>query len=117
MFGIGKFANATGQRWKYQVWLGTTLGASLVSLAFFSLWQGNPAGLPVGLTTAVYFPTCIFWFVWWAAAIRCPACNVRLGWYHMNHGSSNDAVERIADAQACPACGFVPPVESRPTVG
>lgn len=55
MFRIGRFASATGQRWKYQVWLATTAAAIAVSAAFFSLWRGNPADLPVGLTTAVYF--------------------------------------------------------------
>ena len=109
MFGIGRFANATDQRWKYRVWLGATLVAILVSVAFFSLWQGNPVGLPVGPTIAVYFPVCVFWFAWWAAAIRCPACGIRIGWYHMSHGSASDAVDRIAAVEVCPACGFVPP--------
>lgn len=108
MFRIGRFASATGQRWKYRVWLAATAAAIAVSVAFFSLWRGNPAGLPVGLTTAVYFPVCIFWFAWWAAAIRCPACGVRIGWYHMNHGSASDATERITMADKCPACRFVP---------
>ena len=108
MFGIGKFANATGQRWKYLVWLGTTLAAVLMSVAFFSLWRGNPLGLPMGPTTAVYFPVCLFWFAWWAVAIRCPACGIAIGWYHMSHGSATDAVDRIVTAEACPACGFVP---------
>jgi hypothetical protein len=108
VFRMGGFASATGQRWKYQVWLATTATAIVVSVAFFSLWRGNPADLPVGLTTAVYFPVCIFWFVWWAAAIRCPSCGLRIGWYHMNHGAASDATERITMADKCPACGFVP---------
>ncbi len=108
MFGIGRFASATAQRWKYHVCLAATAAAIPISVAFVSLWRGNPADLPVGLTTAIYFPVCIFWFVWWAAAIRCPACGVRIGWYHMNHGSAGDATERITAADMCPACGFVP---------
>ena len=108
MFGIGRFANATGQRWKYRVGLAATAAAITISVAFFSLWRSNPADLPVGLTTAIYFPVCTFWFVWLAAAIRCPACGTRIGWYHMNHGSASDATERITMANTCPACGFVP---------
>ena len=108
MFRIGRFANATGQRWKYRGWQAATAAAIAVSVAFFSLWRGNPADLPVGLTTAVYFPVCLFSFVWWAAAIRCRACGIRIGWYHMNHGLASDATERITMADTCPACGFVP---------
>jgi len=108
VFRIGKFAYATRQGWKYRVWRVASVAAVLVSLAFFSLWNGNPAGLPEGLTTALYFPICIFWFVWWAAAIRCPACSIRIGWYQMNRGSASDASARIMMSGACPACGFEP---------
>jgi hypothetical protein len=72
VFQFGRFTSATGQRWKYRIWLVATLAALIISGAFFSLWNGNPAGLPEGLTTGLYFLVCIFWFVWWAAAIRCP---------------------------------------------
>jgi hypothetical protein len=105
---IGRFAIATGQRWKYRVWLAATAAAFAVSVAFFSLWRANPAGLSVGLTTAIYFPVVLFWFVWWAAAIRCPDCGLRIGWYHMTHGPARDATERISMADHCPACGFAP---------
>ena len=108
MFQIGRFADSTGQGWKHKVWLAATGAAIAVSVAFFSLWLGNPARLSEGPTTAVYFPICIFWFVWSAAAIRCPACGIRIGWYHMNHGSSSDASARIAMSAICPACGFTP---------
>jgi CubicO group peptidase (beta-lactamase class C family) len=40
-----------------------TAAAIAVSLAFFSLWNGNPAGLPEGLTIALYFLVCVFWIV------------------------------------------------------
>jgi len=80
-----------------------------MTIAEWSLWHGNPANLPEGLTIGLYFPVWIFWFVWWGAAIRCPSCGIRIGWYHMNHGSSRDAVVRISMTQACPACGFSPP--------
>lgn len=108
MFRFGAFATATGQRWKYQVWLVATVAAVLVSVAYFSLWNGNPMGLPEGVTIGLYFPICVFWFVWWAAAIRCPSCGVRIGWYQMNRGSAGDAAARIAATGLCPACGFEP---------
>jgi len=110
VFRLAGFAAATGQRWKYLIWLIATGVAVIVSAAFFSLWNGNPAHLPQGLTIAIYFPVCIFWFVWWATAIRCPSCGVRIGWYQMNHGSAGDAGARIAMTGACPACGFAPSV-------
>jgi hypothetical protein len=108
MFRLAKFAHATGQRWKYRVWVAATAAAIIISVAFFSLWSGNPARLPEGLTTALYFPVCIFSFVWWAAAIRCPSCHVRIGWYQMNSGSASDAAARIVLTGTCPACGFDP---------
>jgi hypothetical protein len=111
VFQFGKFASATGQRWKYRIWLVATLAAVIISGAFFSLWNGNPAGLPEGLTTGLYFLVCIFWFVWWAAAIRCPSCGIRIGWYQMNRGSAGDAAARIAMTAVCPACGFEPSVD------
>jgi hypothetical protein len=73
VFKLASFANATGQGWKYRVLIAALLAAVGISVAFFSLWNGNPAGLPQGLTIALYIPICIFWFVWWAAAIRCPS--------------------------------------------
>jgi ABC-type nickel/cobalt efflux system permease component RcnA len=42
VFRIGRFASATGQRWKYRVWLATTVAALAVSVAFFSLWRSEP---------------------------------------------------------------------------
>jgi hypothetical protein len=108
VFRIGKFAGQTGQRWKYRVWVAATAAAMVVSIAFFSIPRGNPAHLPEDLTTAIYFPVLIFWFIWLAAAIRCPACGICIGWYHMNHGSARDASERITMADKCPACGFAP---------
>ena len=91
------------------MWLAATVAAILISAAFFSLWNGNPIVLPEGVTIGLYFTICVFWFVWWAAAIRCPSCGVRIGWYQMNHGSAGDAAARIAATGACPACGFEPP--------
>ena len=110
MFRLGRFASATGQRWKYRIWLAATAAAVIVSVAFFSLWNGNPAGLPEGLTIGLYFPICIFWFAWWAAAIRCPSCGIRIGWFQMNRGPAGDAVARIVSTGVCPACGFAPSV-------
>ena len=108
LFRLGRFAKETGQSWKYRVWIATTVAALIISAAFFSLWNGNPARLPEGLTIGLYFPICVFWFVWWAAAIRCPSCGVRIGWYQMKRGSANDAAARIAMTGVCPACGFDP---------
>jgi hypothetical protein len=108
MFLISRFARATGQRWKYVILLGTTVVALVLTLAHWSLWNGNPAHLPGVLTGSLYFAVGIFWFVWWAAAIRCPSCGIRVGWYHMNHGSSQDAIARILMTETCPACGFTP---------
>jgi hypothetical protein len=108
VFKFARFANATGQRWKYRVWLAATVAAIAISGAFLSLWNGNPARLSEGFTIALYFTVCIFWFVWWAAAIRCPSCRVRIGWYQMNRGSARDAAARFAMTGVCPACGFDP---------
>jgi hypothetical protein len=103
-----KFARATGQLWKYRVWQVATVAAVMISVAFFSLWRGNPAQLPENLTMALYFPICIFWFAWWAAAIRCPACGVRPAWYQMRRGHAQDVVDRISASNVCPACGHDP---------
>ncbi len=103
-----RFAKATGQLWKYRVWQAASVAAVGISVAFFSLWRGNPAQLPEGLTIALYFPICVFWFGWWAAAIRCPACRKRPAWYQMRHGHAQDATARILAARVCPACGFDP---------
>jgi len=102
------FARLTGQLWKYRVWQVATVLAVVMSVAFFSLWRGNPAGLREGMTTALYFPICLFWFVWWATAIRCPACGQSPVWYQMRHGKADDATARILTGTTCPACGFDP---------
>jgi hypothetical protein len=106
---FGRFAKTTGQTWKYRLWQVATVAAIAVSLAFFSLWNGNPAGLPEGMTIALYFLICVFWIIWWAAAIRCPSCGSRIGWYQMRHGSANEAPTRFLGVSVCPACGFDPP--------
>ncbi len=49
------FAKLTRQLWKYRVWQVAFVLAGLVSIAFFSLWRGNPAHLPKGVTTALTF--------------------------------------------------------------
>lgn len=59
----------------------------IITVAFFSIWQGNPLHLPMGLARLIYFPTAIFWATWSAAAIVCPACGVRIGWYQARHGT------------------------------
>jgi len=64
--------------------------------------QGNPADLPEALTTAVYVGVCGFWFLWSAAAIRCPACGARIGWYQMSHGSPSNAVSRFIICRSLP---------------
>jgi hypothetical protein len=107
---VHQFAKHTGQLWKFRVWQILTVGAVLSSVAFFSLWQGNPAHLPEGITTAVYFPVCVIWFIWWAAAIRCPACGAPPVWYRMNHGNAGSFQLRVAGSSLCPNCGFDPAV-------
>jgi hypothetical protein len=74
MFFLGAFCAATGQRWKYFLLHVTGVAAGAGTVAFVSLWSGNPAGLPLGPTGIAYFLVCAFWAAWWAAAIRCPAC-------------------------------------------
>lgn len=110
MLPLGRFAALTGQRWKYGVSQAATVAAGIGTIAFLSLWSGNPAHLPAGLTMAIYFVIGIFAFVWWSAAVRCPSCGVRIGWYHMNRGSASDAWARIDATAMCPACGFDPAV-------
>ena len=102
------FAKLTGQLWKYRLWQAASVAAVLISLAFFSLWNGNPAQLPEGVTIALYLPICIVWFAWWAAAIRCPACGQCPVWYQMRHGHARDATTRILTSAVCPACRFDP---------
>jgi hypothetical protein len=106
VFQLARFADATGQRWKYRVLIAAMIAALCISVAFFSLWNGNPAGLRDDITIALYIPICIFWLVWWAAAIRCPSCGIRIGWYQMNRGSASDVATRMAMTGSCPACGF-----------
>lgn len=102
------FAKLTGQLWKYRVWQTASVAAVLVSVAFFSLWRGNPAELPEGLTIVLSFPICIFWFPWWAAAIRCPTCGQRPVWYQMCT-ATQETLPRGSWRQGCaPACRFDP---------
>jgi hypothetical protein len=112
-----QFAKETGQQWKVRIWLVLTAAALLASAAFFSLWQGNPAGLPEGITIAVYFPICVLWFVWWAAAIRCPVCRQRPVWHQMTHARVSDFEQSILTIAAWPSCGFNPCSSSGGGVG
>lgn len=109
-----QFAKHTGQIWKYRVWQVASVAAVAISVAFFSLWSGNPARLPEGLTTALYFPLVIFWFAWWAVAIRCPACREPPAWHQMRHGHASDEATRLFSITVCPACGFNPTGSRRP---
>lgn len=108
MSPLRSFAAATGQRWKYRVRCVALAAAVVASAAFFSLWIGNPLGLPGGVTTGIYFAIAIFAFAWDAAAIRCPSCGVRVVWHHMTHGSALAAEFRISMTRECPSCGFNP---------
>jgi hypothetical protein len=105
---VKRFADGTGQLWKYRVWQVASLAAAIITVAFMSLWRGNPARLPEGLTIALYFPICIFWFAWWVSAIRCPGCGASPVWYQMRHGRADDAVDRIMGYHVCPACRYDP---------
>jgi hypothetical protein len=102
------FAAATGQLWKYRVCQALGAAAVLVSVAFFSLWRGNPWNLPFGLTVGLYFPICTVAFVWWAAALTCPKCSRRPVWYQMNHGGHRSFGARVAATDSCPVCGYDP---------
>jgi len=102
------FAQLTGQTWKYRVWQVLTVAAGLVMIALFSLWQGNPLHLPEGLTTGVFFLVCIPWFIWYAAAIKCPKCGRSPTWYHMTHGRASSVERRLDSTVTCPMCGFNP---------
>ena len=99
-----QFAKHTGQLWKYRVCHAASVAAFAISVAFFSLWNGNLARLPAGLTTALYLAVVIFWFAWWAVAIRCPACGGLPAWHQMRHGNASDAAARIVSISVCPAC-------------
>jgi len=103
-----KFAEATGQFWKYRIWQVLTAAAFLITIAFFSIFRGNPAHLPEGPMLAAYFPICITWFVWYASAIRCPSCKNSPAWYQMTHGRAGDTHQRVEVTISCPACGFNP---------
>lgn len=103
-----QFSKHTGQIWKHRVCQVAFVGAVVASVAFLSLWNGNPARLPEGLTILLYFPVTIFWFAWWAFAIRCPTCGEAPVWHQMRHGDASDAVARIMAITVCPACGFDP---------
>ena len=100
------FAKATGQYWKYKVWQILTICSILITFLFISIWQGNPLNLPTGLVVLIYFSTCIVWFIWWAAAIRCPNCKKSPAWYQMRHGSLSSNQALGMNVTVCPNCGF-----------
>jgi hypothetical protein len=102
------FAIATGQLWKYRVEQLLTVATGLETIAFFSIFQGNPAHLPEGLVEAAYFPICILWFIWSASAVRCPSCGKSPTWYQMTHGQAGNTQQRVDATTTCPSCGFNP---------
>lgn len=112
-----QFAKATGQFWKYSVWVELTVAEVLVTLAFFSLWRGNPLHLPEGLTTGAFFIIALVWFIWLAVAIRCPKCGKSPAWYQMTHGKARTYGDRILATTACPSCGFNPVKENSDEAG
>lgn len=103
-----RFAALTGQRWKFNVWLVLGLAFVAATVAFFSIWRGNPAGLPVAITSVTYLLLGIVCLAWWAAAIRCPKCGKRPVWFQMTNGNALDFPHRLTLTGACPACGFDP---------
>src|SRR5690606_3295503 len=105
---LSGFASATGQRWKLAVLVVLTCVVLALTVAFLSLWNGNPADLPEVMTTFVYLSAGVFWFAWWAAAIRCPSCGIRIGWYSMGRGAHGERVAGGGAAGVCPHCGFDP---------
>jgi hypothetical protein len=60
--------------------------AVIVSVAFLSLWMGNPARLSIRPVSIFYVTILIAWFTWKAVAICCPECNASLAWFAMTHG-------------------------------
>jgi hypothetical protein len=102
------FSRATGQLWKLRVWMGLTALMTIITVAFFSLWMGNPFNLPELVVSAFFFVTSFICFGWWAAAITCPRCGHRPVWHHMRHGSFDTFKERFLGVSTCPTCGFDP---------
>lgn len=100
------FAKATGQYWKYKVWLLLTICSIIITFLFLSIWQENPLKLPIGWVVFLYFSICITWFVWWTAAIRCPNCKKRPVWYQMKHSSFSSSQGLGMNITVCPICGF-----------
>jgi len=107
-----KFAEATGQLWKYKVWQILTAASMIITFARFGLGQNSFAHMPEGMMIALYFLICTAWFIWWATAIRCPQCKKSPSWYQMTHAklSSFQAAEKATTT--CPICGFAPSTET-----
>ena len=102
------FATKTSQLWKYKVWLTLSALAIIITIAFYSLWNGNPIHLPEVPTVLAYFAICITWFCWWAFAIRCPECGKCYAWHYMNSGNFSNMLIRQESSTKCPSCGFEP---------
>ena len=107
MKGLRDFAEGTGQSWKYVVLKMLTIAAIIVSIAFFSIFRGNPAHLPEGVTVLIYFSICTLWIVWGMAAIKCPSCGVRPMWYRATHQVPVDPTKQRGIG-GCPSCGLSP---------
>ena len=102
------FAGLTGQLWKYRVLQVLFIVALIITVAFLTLWNGNPANLPEVTVTAVYIAVSVVWGIWLMAAIQCPACRVRVVWHHFNHGRHQEAVTRAFATVMCPCCSYDP---------
>jgi hypothetical protein len=100
------FPKVTGQLWKYRVWQALYYLTGLGCVAVFSVWIGNPADLPRGLTLEIAILIGSFWLYWWIKAIRCPRCKGSPVLYHIQHLELGDT--EIAAAEECPICGFDP---------
>jgi hypothetical protein len=111
---MNEFAKRTGQAWKYAVWKILSAAAIIVTYLFISLYQGNSLHLPDYVVIPVYFGITITWFIWWAAAIRCPGCHKSPSWFFMSKSSVGGFQQLLGQMTKCPYCGFEP--QSRPTV-
>jgi hypothetical protein len=103
------FAAATGQLWKYRVFVVLFAVAVLMSFGFFSIvWYDNPWNLPFRPTTVAYFATGVVWFAWSAGAIGCPKCGKRPVWHLMYRGGTWSVGGAVGGAVRCPVCGYDP---------
>jgi hypothetical protein len=110
----GTWIRDTGQAWKVKVlWVFLPLTILTVAPRHSILLMFD---VPLRVVDLGGFVLGVATFVWIAAAIRCPHCRQRIGYWYMKNTTPLEWFTAFLGLQRCPVCDFAPVLASKSTV-